>query len=81
VDVWITISAFLGGVVITLIGAWATHSVSKEDLMTAIANQNEVYSTQLKSLQELITRLWDKIDEMEKRMAQRRYSDLNKDSD
>lgn len=80
-DVWITISAFLGGVVITLIGAWATHSVSKEDLMTAIANQNAVYSTQLKSLQELITRLWDKIDEMEKRMAQRRYSDLNKDSD
>ena len=82
VNIWFSVSAFLAGIVVTLLGAWATHSVTKQDLMTAIGNQNAVYSTQLASLQQLIEvvskgqdRLWKKLDEIESRMAARRFGD------
>lgn len=40
VALWRTIAVAAIGIVITLLGAWATHSVTREDVATSIFNQN-----------------------------------------
>ena len=50
-------AAFFLGVVITLIGAWATHSVSRDDLDRAIKNHAESSMGEMKSMKEILDRV------------------------
>lgn len=72
-DIWFSIAMFLTGVVVTLLGAWAVHSVTQGQLNTAISSQEKLFSANLEAVKNMIGVMDKKIDEMQKQLDRRMY--------
>ncbi len=70
-DVWLTVSAFLAGVVAALLGAWAVHSVTQGQLNTAISSQEKLFNANLEALKGTLALMDRKIDSMQLQLDRR----------
>ena len=68
---WFTVSAFLAGVVVTLLGAWAVHSVTQSQLSSALSSQEKLFSANLDAVKVLVLTMDKKIDEMQRQLDRR----------
>lgn len=72
---WLVVSAFLAGVVVTLLGSWATHSVTQEQLKTTLSAQAAIYGGQLDVVKAMLKpielgqdKLWKKLDSIQSQL-------------
>ena len=72
-DIWFSIAMFLTGVVVTLLGAWAVHSVTQGQLNSAITSQEKLFSANLEAVKNMIGIMDKKMNEMQKQLDRRMY--------